>query len=163
MALSGILGNELIPPQAICGIPEGGGVATARLDTIKYKDFVSIGRAAGVATGRVQDNGWVSALQLTVDDCNILDVLTAERIVLGIQSRYPEKGNAPIRSAVGSRFENLKIAGAPVRIEIDTELGTNGRSRRIPGSLVTRLVSVSKEQSLTNSIDRHLPVQARAR
>src|SRR5712664_1250292 len=141
MALSGVFGKDLIPPQAMCGIPEEGGVATSKLDTFKFKDFLYIGRAAGIATGRVEDNGWVSTLQLTVEDCNILDVVTADKIVLAIQSYYPERGNAPIRSAVGSRFENLKIAGAPVKIEVDTELRTNGRSRRITGSFATRVVS----------------------
>jgi hypothetical protein len=53
---------------------------------------------------------------------NILDVVTADRVVAQISTEYPLVGYVPHISFLGTRFENLRIAGHEVKITIDPDL-----------------------------------------
>jgi hypothetical protein len=53
---------------------------------------------------------------------NVLDVFTADRIVSQISSAHPIDGAVPEVSFVGSRFENLRIAGHKVDLDINLDI-----------------------------------------
>lgn len=55
---------------------------------------------------------------------NILDVLTADRVVAQISTAHPIDGAVPEVSFLGTRFENLRIAGH--KVELDTNLDILG-------------------------------------
>ena len=59
-----------------------------------------------------------------VEGLNILDVLTADRIVAQISTAHPLHGAVPEVSFLGTRFENLRIAGH--KVELDTTLDILG-------------------------------------
>lgn len=59
-----------------------------------------------------------------VEGLNILDVLTADRVVAQISTAHPLDGAVPEVSFLGTRFENLRIAGH--KIELDTNLDILG-------------------------------------
>lgn len=59
-----------------------------------------------------------------LEGLNILDVLTADRVVAQISTAHPLDGAVPEVSFLGTRFENLRIAGH--RVELDTNLDILG-------------------------------------
>jgi hypothetical protein len=59
-----------------------------------------------------------------IEGLNILDVLTADRVVAQISTAHPLDGAVPEVSFTGTRFENLRIAGH--KIELDTNLDILG-------------------------------------
>lgn len=59
-----------------------------------------------------------------LEGLNILDVLTADRVVAQISTAHPLDGAVPEVTFLGTRFENLRIAGH--KVEIDTNLDILG-------------------------------------
>jgi hypothetical protein len=59
-----------------------------------------------------------------IEGLNILDILTADRVVAQISTAHPIDGAVPEVSFLGTRFENLRIAGRKVKCE--TNLGILG-------------------------------------
>ncbi len=59
-----------------------------------------------------------------LEGVNILDVLTADRVVAQISTEYPLDGAVPEVSFLGTRFENLRIGGH--KVELDTNLDILG-------------------------------------
>jgi len=59
-----------------------------------------------------------------VEGLNILDVLTADRVVAQISTAHPIDGAVPEVSFLGTRFENLRIAGH--KVDLDTNLDILG-------------------------------------
>jgi hypothetical protein len=54
-----------------------------------------------------------------VEDLNVLDVLTADRVVGQISTDHPPIGYVPHVTFLGTRFDNLRIAGHPVKLDLD--------------------------------------------
>jgi hypothetical protein len=63
-----------------------------------------------------------------VEHLNVLDVVTADRVVAQIATEHPLIGYVPHISFLGTRFENLRIAGHKVDIDLDL-LGTEADKR----------------------------------
>jgi hypothetical protein len=59
-----------------------------------------------------------------VEGLNILDILTADRVVAQITTAHPIDGAVPEVSFLGTRFENLRIAGH--KVDLDTDLNILG-------------------------------------
>jgi hypothetical protein len=69
-------------------------------------------------------HGYATLTTSVTEGLNILDVVTADRVVAQISTEHPLNGAVPEVSFLGTRFENLRIAGH--RVEIDTNLGILG-------------------------------------
>jgi hypothetical protein len=115
-ALGGFLEEPLhkhIPTLAPVSLPAVGGFATARSGAFNLDEVVSCASAYTLVTGRESESdGSISTLTMAVvEDLNILEVVTAERIVAQIVVTIPN-GSGPRRiSLAGSRFEGLRLAG----------------------------------------------------
>jgi hypothetical protein len=115
-ALGGFLDAPLhkhIPTLAPVSLPAVGGFATARSGAFNLDEVVSCASAYTLVTGRESESdGSISTLTMAVvEDLNILEVVTAERIVAQIVVTIPN-GDGPRRlSLAGSRFEGLRLAG----------------------------------------------------
>jgi len=57
-----------------------------------------------------------------VEGLNILDILTADRVVAQITTAHPLDGAVPEVSFLGTRFENLRIAGHKVDLETNLDI-----------------------------------------
>ena len=55
-----------------------------------------------------------------IEGFNVLDVVTADRIVAQVSTEHPLDGYVPEVTFLGTRFENLRIAGHPVTVDLDT-------------------------------------------
>jgi hypothetical protein len=74
--------------------------------------------------GNVSDKpngGWVTVASAVVEGLNVLDVVTADRIVTQVSTEHPLEGYVPRVTFLGTRFEGLKIAGVPITPVIDLD------------------------------------------
>jgi hypothetical protein len=114
-ALSGFVTEPFqrdIPTLAPTVLPQAGGFATARSGAFNLDEVVSAASAYTLVTARRSSDGSTLAVATAViEDLNILEIVTARRIVAQITVTIPE-GDEPRRiSLAGSRFEGLRLAG----------------------------------------------------
>ena len=133
-ALSGHLTRPLqhvIEVQAGTTLPTTGGHGSARAENFRFNQTVSFDAAYSEVSGsetQPEDGQIIHTTVATtaVENLNILDVVTADRIVSrvsssfeGLHAKKPLEGQVLL---VGSKFENLRIAGYQVEVELDHEL-----------------------------------------
>ena len=133
-ALSGHLTRPLqhvIEVQAGTTLPTTGGHGSARTENFRFNQTVSVDAAYSEVSGsetKTEDEKTIHTTVATaaVEKLNILDVVTADRIVSrvsssfeGLHAKKPLEGQVLL---VGSKFENLRIAGYQVEVELDHEL-----------------------------------------
>jgi hypothetical protein len=119
-ALGGFLEEpfaKIIPTLAPVSLPPVGGFATARSEAFNLDEIVSCSSAyTRVSGSEPQADGSLSILVTAVlEGLNILEVVTAERVVTQISISI-RKGDGLARfSLAGSRFEGLQLAGLHTR------------------------------------------------
>jgi len=126
-ALGGVLDEPLrkiVPTVAPVSLPAAGGFATVRSGAFNLDDIVSCSSAYTLVTGRENnEDGSISTLATAViEGLNILEVVTAERIVAQITVTIP-RGNGPRNISLGgTRFEGLRLAGRDSRPILNSTL-----------------------------------------
>jgi hypothetical protein len=125
-ALGGFLETPFqrpIPTAAAASLPPAGGLATARAAAFNFEDIVSYSSAYTLVTGKAVHGDDTIATQATavVEDLNILEVVTAKRIVAQLSVISPPDGPKQI-SLAGTRFEDLRIGGRPVDLVLNERL-----------------------------------------
>ncbi len=131
-AVSGVITrpvNYTIDTTASTALPSIGGTASASAGSTVFShpqlgNILSFKAASTQAAGSFNDaDGTHNTLvTVTVEGLNILDTVTADRIVLKLSSKHdPSKEEGSI-IPLGSTFEGLKIAGHPVAVELDHDL-----------------------------------------
>lgn len=65
-------------------------------------------------------SGWVTLSTSVIEGLNVLEVITADRMVAQISTEHPlVEGHVPKVTFLGTRFENLRVGGYPVQLELD--------------------------------------------
>ncbi len=164
------LGGTLVQPvqrqvstTASASLATAGGFHNARIERFHVDGLVS----AAVAHVRVSGNehvhhvpgedrkerrSWRTLTAATVEGLNILEVLTADRVVAQVSIDHPQDGGPATVSLLGSRFENLKVHGTPVEPEMDTRVFGAGRTASASGTVnnspleFTELIDLAKRQ-----------------
>ena len=119
-----------IAVQAATSLPTTGGVGSARVENFRFNEHVSFKAGYSHVSGspKEQKGKTVHTTMATavVEGLNILDVVTADRIVARLSSSYdPDDKESPEESRIliiGSRFENLRIAGCRIEVDLHHEL-----------------------------------------
>jgi hypothetical protein len=116
--------HATIEVQAPSALPITGGHGSSRVENFQFREFVSFRKGYTHVSGAHQpDDGSNNTLTTaTLEGLNIMDMVTADRIVARLYSKYPADAEEGSFSIVGSKFENLRIAGHPVHVELNTEL-----------------------------------------
>jgi len=120
--------HEIIEVQAASALPEIGGHGSARSVGFRYRDILSFDVARTEVTGsRIDDHEGRPAhstlVKATVEGLNVMDMVTADRVVAHLVSTHRgEPDGEPSVKLVGSRFENLRIAGIPVRVDLAVDV-----------------------------------------
>src|SRR5579859_766982 len=127
-ALSGQLTrpeNHLIQVQAGTALPSTGGQHASRVENFRYGGTVSFTAGHSHVSGseKIEKNKTIHTTLATtaIEGLNILDMVTADRIVTRLASSY-ESGDESRILVIGSRFENLRIAGCKIHVELHHEL-----------------------------------------
>ena len=64
--------------------------------------------------------GWVTLASAVLEGFNVVDIVTADRVVAQVSTEHPLKeGRVPKVTFLGTHFDNLRIGGYPVEIELD--------------------------------------------
>jgi len=116
---------QKIKPQAYVKLPEEGGYFAQRAADYGLEAVISFRSAYTQVAGNPDDkpgHGWSTLVTSVVEELNILDVVTADRVVGQIATEHPLIGYVPHVTFLGTRFENLRIAGHPVKLDLDLNL-----------------------------------------
>ncbi|MGH9377309.1 MAG: choice-of-anchor P family protein [Terriglobia bacterium] len=115
--------NDLIEAQAATALPQTGGYSTSRVENFSYKQIVSFRSATTQTTGSysAKDEAYNTLVTATIEKLNILDQVTADLVVAHLTSKHPKAGGQPSIIPLGSHFENLRIAGRQVDVQVDAE------------------------------------------
>ena len=124
--------DRLIEVQAGTSLPINGGHGSARAENFRFNETVSFKAGYSQVSGSEKfvadekDKTKVNCIHTTlamsvVEGLNILDVITADRVVSRLASSYVE-GEEAESVWIGSRFDNLQIAGCKIDVELHHEL-----------------------------------------
>jgi hypothetical protein len=108
--------EKLITAQAPTSLAQAGGHAASQVGPFKLDDIASGQAAYSEIFGSVnKTNGaWTTLVTSVVEGLNVLEVVTADRVVSRLSVEHPLVGYNPKVSFMGSQFENLRIAGEKV-------------------------------------------------
>ena len=114
--------SQTIAPLAHSKLPEKGGYISQRSDSFRIETVLSFSAAYSHVSGSRSPKpgrGWDTLTTTVVEGFNVMEVLTADRVVGQTITEHPLAGYVPTISFLGTRFENLRIAGYPVEVEFD--------------------------------------------
>jgi hypothetical protein len=111
-----------ICPQSALKLPQQGGYRSQAAGNYRLEGVISYQSAyTQVAGNRDQKpgHGWTTVATSVIEHLNVLEVVTADRVVAQISTEHPLIGYVPSVTFLGTRFENLRIAGHPVKLDLD--------------------------------------------
>jgi hypothetical protein len=113
-----------IPSQANVSLPTVGGIAFDVKGTFHHQKIVSTGATYSHVVGSVslKSGGWATLATSVVEDLNILEIVTADRVISRVSLEHPAEGYTPKVTLVGSNYINLRIAGFPVEAVLNFSL-----------------------------------------
>src|SRR5260370_38249098 len=122
--------QHVIEVQAATSLPIIGGVSSARVENFRFNEHVSFKSGYSHVSGSEKseksekDDKVIHTTLATaaIEDLNILDVVTADRIVARLSSSYDPADEESRILVIGGRFENLRIAGHKVEGELHHQL-----------------------------------------
>jgi hypothetical protein len=78
-------------------------------------------------------SGWVTQSTSVLEGLNVGDVITADRVVAQVSTEHSlTYGHVPKVTFLGTRFENLRVAGYPVQLELDLGICGNRPEGDLP-------------------------------
>jgi hypothetical protein len=164
--------QRVIEVQAGISLPSTGGVGSSHVENFRVDEVVSFKRGYSHVAGSVKEEDkkkiHTTYATATVEGLNILDVVTADRVVARLSSSFeepPPEKPGPTEGKVllvGSKFENLRIAGCPVDVELDHELlslklGTFAAVRDSFRAEGSKLREIAVETLKARGINKALP------
>ncbi len=102
-----------------------GGYRSNWTGEFEVESVASFTQAWTQVAGSCENDGkgpWNTLVSTTVENINILNVVTCDRLVSQISLEHPAVGHHPKVSYVGSQFVNLKIGGVPVHVVLDLDM-----------------------------------------
>jgi hypothetical protein len=105
--------DNIISTAASSSLAQAGGVVSSRLDSFKLDPILSVSAAYSHISGAVDKatGNWKTLTTSVVENLNVMEVVTADRIVSRLAVEHPLVGNTPKVSFVGVQFNNLRING----------------------------------------------------
>jgi hypothetical protein len=116
--------HETMEIQSSVSLPITGGHGSALVENCRHRNYFSFCTAESHVVGSysARDKGYGTLATTTIEGLNIMDVVTCDRVVARLTAKHPEDGSEPSFMPLGSRFENLRIAGHKIDLELATEL-----------------------------------------
>jgi hypothetical protein len=127
-ALSGNLTLPLeqeVKPPTYVKLNERGGYLSQHVENYRLGGVVSFRSAYTQVAGNPStkaDHGWNTLTTSVIEGLNVLDIVTADRIVCQISTDHPPIGYVPTVTFLGTRYENLRIAGQEVELDLDLDM-----------------------------------------
>jgi hypothetical protein len=120
--------EQIVPVQAPSSLAPVGGYGSAQVGEFQIEGILSFTSASTQVAGSVsKENGaWTTLVTATIEGLNVGEILAADRMVAQISTEHPLVGYQPKVSFVGTKFENLRIAGCPVTPTFNLDLCSQG-------------------------------------
>jgi hypothetical protein len=113
--------KENIPPRVQVKLPTNGRYQFKKGSSFRFEGIISYHSAYSQVAGHPssKSNGFATLATAVVEGLNVLDVVTADRVVAQISTVHPVFGTGQVPSVtfLGTRFENLRIGGHKVEVE----------------------------------------------
>jgi len=118
------LSREIQPQAHIKLPPEGGYFHTNALEfrLERVLSFASAYTQVAGNPGKKPGEGWKTLSTTVIEGLNVMEVLTADRVVGQIITEHPLHGHVPSFHFLGTRFENLRIAGKLIDLDLDLDI-----------------------------------------
>ncbi len=121
--------QQIIEVQAPSALPFTGGYSASRAEGFRFEEIISFSSAETITTGSETRQFFNTLATATIEGLNIQNVLVADRVVARLASKYSKDTGERTVTIAGSHFENLRIGGCPIEVQIDPErLGSRRRS-----------------------------------
>ena len=111
-----------IQPQVHTHLPKEGGYFSHRAEHFLLESVISFRSAYTHVAGNINPKpggGWTTLVTTAIEGLNVMEVVTADRIVGQTITEHPRQGYVPTISFLVTRFENLRIAGFPVDLDLN--------------------------------------------
>ncbi len=118
--------KEKIRPQARVRLSADGHYQFKKADPFRFEGILSYEsgytQVAGHPSSKIA--GFTTLATSVLEGLNVLDVVTADRVVAQISTVHPVygKGQVPSVTFLGTRFDNLRIGGQKVEVERNLEI-----------------------------------------
>jgi hypothetical protein len=167
--------TQEIKPQAYVKLPEQGGYYTQRVENYRLGEVISFRSAYTQVAGNInpeKNHGYATLTTSVIEGLNVLDVVTADRIVAQVNTEHPLDGYVPHISFLGTRFENLRISGCLVDVKLNLDiLGARSeddlpytQSAALQNQIKSQRDSLGENKSwldeMRERFDRFLPAKA---
>lgn len=158
--------RERIAPRGFVKLPKDGHYQFKQADPFRLDGLISYRSGYTQVAGHKSPkagHGFTTLSTSVVEDINVLDVITADRVVAQISTEHPvydpENGmtdGVPSVTFLGTRFDNLRIGGHKVELERQVDiLGTkpaNAKSYFEEGQVFDRISSQYKNINQTRNL-----------
>jgi hypothetical protein len=118
--------EEKIRPQTFVKLSKDGHYQFRQADPFHFEGILSYKGGYTQVAGHPSSktDGFVTLSTSVVERLNVLDVVTADRVVAQISTVHPVygKGQVPSVTFLGTRFDNLRIDGHKVKVKRDLEI-----------------------------------------
>lgn len=109
------------------------------------------------------NHGWNTLTTAVIEGLNVMEVVTADRVVAQISTDHPLEGYVPTVTFLGTRFENLRIAGNPIEIDFDPNILGPKPAEDAPYTTHPELIERVSRQYQNISTQQKLPAELAAR
>jgi hypothetical protein len=113
-----------ISPQALVELPQDGAYRFEEAGPFQLFGVLSYRSGYTQVAGHpsTKRRGFTTLTTSVVEGLNVLDVVTADRVVGQISTERPYDGEVPSVTFLGTRFVNLRIGGHPVDVHQDIHI-----------------------------------------
>lgn len=104
---------------------ENGGYVSQHAENFRLGGVMSFRSAYAQVAGNLdtkKNHGWNTLGTAVIEGLNVMEVITADRVVAQISTDHPAVGYIPTVTFLGTRFENLQIAGTPVTLDLNLNI-----------------------------------------
>ena len=99
-----------------------GGHLTRASEHVNIEGLVSFtkGKVRVSGSRSLKNNGWVTLSTSVTEGLNVLEIITADRIVAQVSTDHPYvNGHVPHVTFLGTQFTNFRVSGFPVALNIN--------------------------------------------
>lgn len=119
--------NGEIKPQNHLKLHPEGGYLSDHVKDYRVDNVVSFKAAHTHVAGHEspkRDHPWITLTTSSIEQLNVLEVVTADRVVSQIATEHPRPDglHVPKVTFLGTRFENLRVGGYEVKVEFNPKL-----------------------------------------
>ena len=155
-----------VKPQAFVKLPGKGGYLSERAEKFRLEGVISFRSAYTQVAGNLSaksGHGWGTLATSVIEGLNVLDVVTADRVVAQISTEHPLVGHVPSVTFLGTRFENLKIAGHEISPTLNLEICGPTPDGDKPYLLDAAFMAQVSKQNETLAAASNLPESVRSK